>query len=469
MNNKKLSQYINFFWDEHILPALTEYIKIPNKSPVFDSDWESRGHMDRVLDLAVKWANKHRSRDSELIIKRTPGRTPIILIDIPGGQDGNILMYGHLDKQPEMAGWADGLGPWTPVIKDNKLYGRGAADDGYALFASVCAVRALEKQGIVHPRILILIEFSEESGSPDLPHYMELCSKLIGEPDLVICLDSGAGDYDRFWTTTSLRGLIGFSLRIDVLNEGVHSGDASGYVPSSFRIARQLLSRLENENTGEILLEKLKVDIPDYRIQEVKKLVSILGKNIVDDFPWKGTTMPSTDNILEAVLRRTWRPALSVVGSDGLPAVENAGNVLRPYTVLKLSMRIPPMVDPLKARDTIQKILTKNVPYNARAQVDFDEPAAGWNAPETRPWLVSAMNNASETFFGQSAGSMGTGGTIPFMAMLGERFPGAQFVITGVLGPQSNAHGPNEFLHIPYAKNLTACVSAVISVFPENR
>ena len=467
MNSEQLSQYVNIFWDKHILPALVDYIKIPNKSPAFDPDWEKHGHMDQVLDLAVEWAHKHRPRNSELIIKRTMGRTPLILIDIPGEKDGNILMYGHLDKQPEMAGWADDLGPWTPVMKDNKLYGRGAADDGYALFASVCAVNSLKEQSIKHPRILILIEFCEESGSPDLPHYMEVCSEIIGDPDLVICLDSGAGDYDRLWTTTSLRGLIGLSLRVGVLKEGVHSG-ASGYVPSSFRIARQLLSRLEDENTGEILLEDLKINIPDYRIKETEKMVSILGNDVVKEFPWKNKMEPSTDDKVEGVLRQTWRPALSIVGSSGLPDTENAGNVLRPYTKLKLSMRIPPLVDALKARNAIHKTLANNVPYNANVEIKFEEPAAGWNAPETKPWLVSAMNSASETFYGQSAGSMGEGGTIPFMAMLGEQFPKAQFLITGVLGPKANAHGPNEFLHIPYAKNLTACVSEIISKFPSN-
>ena len=466
MDNKRLGRDINTFWDEHIIPALVDYIKIPNKSPVFEPDWESKGHMDSVLDLAVKWANLHRDEGSELIIKRTPGRTPIILIDIPGEKEGNVLMYGHLDKQPEMAGWADGLGPWTPVIKNDKLYGRGAADDGYAIFSSVCAVRSLKEQGVKLPRILILIEFSEESGSPDLPHYMELCSELIGEPDLVICLDSGAGDYSRFWTTTSLRGLIGLHLRVDVLSEGVHSGSASGYVPSSFRIARQLLSRIEDENTGKILLEELRVDVPDHRMQEIEELVSILGEDMVKEYPWKGSTRPTTDDNIEAVLRRTWQPTLSVVGSDGLPPIENAGNVLRPYTVLKLSIRIPPMVDALRARDAIHRALTESVPYNADVTVEFEEPATGWSAPETAPWLVSAMNSASKRFYGQTAGVIGEGGTIPFMAMLGERFPKAQFVITGVLGPQANAHGPNEFLHIPYAKTLTACIASIISRFP---
>ena len=465
MNPDDLKKHIHDFWDSEIVPTLVDYIKIPNKSPSFDPDWEKHGHMDKVLNLAADWTEKHKPDGSEIIIKKSPGRTPLLLLDVPGTREGNILMYGHLDKQPEMEGWNDDLGPWKPVIKDKKLYGRGGADDGYALFASIASINALKEQKIDHPRILVLIEFSEESGSPDLPHYMGLCSEIIGSPDLVICLDSGAGDYKRFWTTTSLRGLIGLKMKVSVLKEGVHSGGASGHVPSSFRIARSLLSRLEDEKTGEILLEELNTEIPDYRMKETKNLVSVLGNEVVEEFPWKNGMKPSTTDNVEGVLRRTWRPALSVVGSDGMPSTANAGNVLRPYTTLQLSIRIPPMVDPKKAVNAIEKILKDDIPYGASVQLEFEEAAEGWNAPESKNWLLDAIKKASKEYFNQVPCTIGEGGTIPFMAMLGKQFPEAQFVITGVLGPQSNAHGPNEFLHIPFAKNLTCCISSIITDF----
>ena len=465
MNSENLKKHIHDFWDSEIVPTLVDYIKIPNKSPSFDPDWEKHGHMDKVLNLAANWTEKNKPVGSEMIIKKSPGRTPLLLLDIPGTKEGNILMYGHLDKQPEMEGWNKDLGPWKPVIKDEKLYGRGGADDGYALFASIASINALKEQKIDHPRILVLIEFSEESGSPDLPHYMDLCSDIIGSPDLVICLDSGAGDYKRFWTTTSLRGLIGLKMKVSVLKEGIHSGGASGHVPSSFRIARSLLSRLEDEKTGEILLEELNTEIPNYRIEETKNLVSILGNEVVEEFPWKNGMKPSTNDNVEGVLRRTWRPALSIVGSDGMPSTANAGNVLRPYTTLQLSMRIPPMVDPKKAVDAIEKILKDDIPYGASVELEFEEAAEGWNAPESKTWLLDAIEKASKEYFNQMPCTIGEGGTIPFMAMLGKQFPEAQFVITGVLGPQSNAHGPNEFLHIPFAKNLTCCISSIITDF----
>jgi acetylornithine deacetylase/succinyl-diaminopimelate desuccinylase-like protein len=294
---------------------------------------------------------------------------------------------------------------------------------------------------------------------------MELCSDIIGKPDLVVCLDSGAGDYKRFWTTTSLRGLVGCSLSVSVLNEGVHSGGASGHVPSSFRIARQLLSRLEDEETGEIKIKELHTNIPDYRKSETEKFVKTLGEEVIHEFPWKDKTQPTTNSLTEGVLRRTWRPALSVVGANGLPPSENAGNVLRPYTKLQLSIRIPPMVDPDLAQKAVVKALSDKTPYDATVVVECEEAAAGWSAPKTSEWLSTAIKKASLEYFNEQDCSMSEGGTIPFMAMLGEKYPNAQFIITGVLGPNSNAHGPNEFLHIPYAKKLTCCIASIINDF----
>ncbi len=469
MKTEQLQSYLDQFWDNEITPTLTEYIKIPNKSPAFDPDWEKTGHMEKVLNLAVKWTEKHRPKESTLHIKRLDGRTPVIMVEIPGEREGNILMYGHLDKQPEMEGWNEGFGPWEPVMKDDKLYGRGGADDGYALFASVCTVNALLDQGISLPRIVILIECSEESGSPDLPFYMDHCADVIGSPDLVICLDSGAGNYEQFWTTTSLRGLIGCTLRVDILKEGIHSGGGSGIAPSSFRLVREILSRLEDEDTGHIIVENLKVEIPEYRIKEIKAMVNVLGDEVYNTLPWVAGAGPITNDKVEMVMNNTWLPMLSVVAADGLPAVKDGGNVLRPYTTIKLSLRIPPTLDAKAAQNIVEELFTSNPPYGAAVSMEFEEPATGWEAPPLAQWLDDAIQHASETVYSKPALAMGEGGTIPFMSMLGEIFPEAQFVITGVLGPYSNAHGPNEFLHIPYAKKLTACVGMIIQAFTQNR
>lgn len=465
MNSEKLQESLNQFWDNEITPSLIEYIKVPNKSPAFDPDWEKSGHIDNVLNLAVEWSNKHKPENSVLHVKKIPGKTPLILLEIPGDRDGNILMYGHLDKQPEMDGWEEGLGPWTPVMRDEKLYGRGGADDGYALFASIGVVKSLKEQGIKLPRIVILIEFCEESGSPDLPFYIDEHKNIIGEVDLVVCLDSGAGNYEQFWSTVSLRGMIACELRADVLTEGVHSGSASGLVPSSFRVLRQLISRIEDEETGKIKVNTLHSKIPSHRIEEIEKMVMTLNGGS-ESFPWHNNMRPSTKSPIEGMVRKTWDPTLSIVGVDGLPSMKDGGNVLRPFTALKLSFRLPPDVDCHVAMESVNKILTENPPYNATISINWEEPANGWNAPKLAPWLDKAIQTASQTFYGQPALSMGEGGTIPFMAMLGEKFPEAQFVITGVLGPESNAHGPNEFLHIPFAKKLSASIGFILNQYP---
>ena len=465
MKLDQLEKDINDFWDTSILPTLTEYIKIPNKSPAFDPNWKENGHMDAVLKLAKKWVEKFQPEGSTIHIEEGGDKTPMLILEIPGERDGNILMYGHLDKQPEMEGWKDGLEPWVPVFRDDKLYGRGGADDGYALFASLGSILSLKDQGVKLPRIVILIEFCEESGSPDLPHYMNQFGDVIGDVDLVICLDSGAGNYDQFWSTVSLRGMISCNLKIDVLNEGVHSGNASGMVPSSFRLIRQLISRLENETTGEILVPELHADIPKHRYAEAEKMASTLNGDY-GSFPWHNTTSPMTKSNVDGLIGRTWKPTLSVVGSDGIPSIQNGGNVLRPYTKLKLSFRLPPVVDCNIAMNAVDKILKDNPPNNASVTVDWDEPANGWNAPKLSTWLEGAIEEASQSFYRKPAMAMGEGGTIPFMAMLGEQFPAAQFVVTGVLGPNSNAHGPNEFIHIPFAKKLSASIAYILDRYP---
>lgn len=462
-NHQVTTKFVDDFWDREILPTLTEYISIPNKSPHFDADWEANGHMERALQLVKQWLEDHPLPGAKMQIGRIPGRTPLLLIDVPGDVDKTVVLYGHLDKQPEMTGWRSDLGPWKPVFEDGKLYGRGGADDGYAVFASVCALAALKEQNIPHARAVLLIEFSEESGSMDLPAYVDHFADVIGEPDLVVCLDSGAGNYDQLWCTTSLRGLIGGTLQVDVLREGVHSGDASGVVASSFRVARQLLSRIENPDTGEIFPDALKVEIPRQRLEQAELAASYLKDEVYTKFPFIDGMGPMNDDRVQLILNRTWRAALSITGQDGMPSTASAGNVLRPFTKLKLSLRLPPLTDSKKAREVLLKAFTENVPYGAKVTTNFEDAANGWNAPELSPWLDESLTEVSKTFYGKPALHMGEGGSIPFMGMLGEKFPKAQFVVTGVLGPQSNAHGPNEFLHVPFAKKLTACVAHILA------
>ena len=483
MNLADLRAFTTRKWDDDLVPRLVDYVREPAKSPAFDASWAAHGHLQRVIESARDWCRAQPIAGLTLEIVSLDGLTPCLFFDAPAtgglGNDSSVLFYGHLDKQPEMVGWRDGLGPWKPVIEDGRLYGRGAADDGYAVYAALTIIQALDAQGVPRPRCVGLIETCEESGSPDLPAYLEKLVPRMGNVKLVAGLDSGCGNYDQLWVTTSLRGLVGGVLTVEVLSEGVHSGMASGLVPSSFRIARQLLNRIDDPATGRVLLPELHAAIPDERMAQAQAAGAILGDSVWKHFPWVGCShepggqagahdkhahaMPTTTDPVEGILARTWRPALSVTGAAGLPSIDAAGNVLRPKTSLKLSMRLPPTVDGERATAALRRALEADPPYQARVSFKADWGATGWNAPPTAPWLKSLLDEASQSAFGREAAWIGEGGTIPFMNMLGGFFPGAQFLITGVLGPQSNAHGPNEFLHIGYAKRLTEAVARVVA------
>ncbi len=479
MNLSDLKAFVDKRWDNELIPRLVDYVKVPAKSPAFDASWAAHGYLQSVVKEAHAWAAAQKIAGLRLEIVAIEGRTPCIFFNVPAtgglGNARTVLFYGHLDKQPEMSGWRDDLGPWIPKIEDGKLYGRGAADDGYAIYAALTVIAALDTQGVARPRCVGIIESCEESGSPDLPAYLDLLAPRFGDVALVAGLDSGCGNYDQLWVTTSLRGLVGGTLTVEVLSEGVHSGNASGLVPSSFRIARQLLNRVDDPATGRLIDDVFHAAIPAERMEQARLVGTILGDQVWKQFPWVGCnhgpdahahSQPTTKDPVEAILARTWRPALSVTGAAGLPSLDSAGNVLRPKTSLKLSLRIPPTVDAQRATTVLKKLLEENAPYNARVTFDADWGATGWNAPETASWLKRAADDASRAVWGKDAAWMGEGGTIPFMNMLGEKFPQAQFLITGVLGPKSNAHGPNEFLHIPYVKRITAAVASIVTAVP---
>jgi acetylornithine deacetylase/succinyl-diaminopimelate desuccinylase-like protein len=449
-------------WATQILPALHDYIAIPNVSAAFDSYWAAHGHMGRAVDLVADWCRQRPIAGLVVDVHQLPGRTPVVVCEVPAsGGEGTVLLYGHLDKQPEMSGWRSGLGPWTPVLDGDRLYGRGGADDGYAAFASLAAIEAVQTAGGAHARCVVLIEASEESGSPDLPAHVDALAGRIGQPDLVVCLDSGALDYDRLWLTTSLRGLASVTLTVEVLDEGVHSGLAGGIVPCSFRVARALLARLEDERTGAIRISDAWVAVPPDRLAEAADTAAVAG-SLAAELPMVAGSRPTSDDPLDQLLARTWRPTLAVTGAEGLPPISRAGNVLRPSTALQLSVRLPPTCDAQRAAEAMAHVLGADPPYGARVTLTGREATTGWNAPPFAPWLSACLERASEDCFGAPARAVGEGGTIPFMGMLGARFPDAQFLVTGVLGPKSNAHGPNEFLDVPTARRLTACIAIVL-------
>lgn len=459
-------------WDRDIMPTLHEYIRIPNVSPAYDPHWAEAGHMDRAVELARRWCAGRPVGGATVEVVRLEGRTPLLLIEVPAWgappgdhgsprPDDTVLLYGHLDKQPPMTGWREGLGPWEPVVDGGRLYGRGGADDGYAAFASLCALEAVQAAGGRHARCVVLIECSEESGSLDLHAYVDHLASRIGTPSLVVCLDSGCATFDRLWTTTSLRGNLIAELRVDVLTEGVHSGGAGGLVPSSFRVLRRLLDRVEDPDTGRITIDALRGEVPEERRRAAAVTATELGDGFAQ-FPFMPGTRSPEKGPEAQLLAKTWEPCLAVTGMDGVPSGAEAGNVLRPWTAATLSFRLPPRIDADEAAAALTAVLQAEPPHGSTVRFTVRSAEPGWDAPPTEPWLSRAVDAASEAAFGRTARSIGEGGTIPFMAMLGARFPEAQFLVTGVLGPGSNAHGPNEFLDVGMARRLTAAVASVI-------
>lgn len=465
MDLERLQSFINRTWDQSILERLTAYVRIPNKSPMFDPQWEAHGYMEAAVKLIADWCRAQPLPGARVDVRRLPGRTPLLLVDVPGELPGCVLLYGHLDKQPEFTGWLPGLGPWEPVLRDGKLYGRGAADDGYAAFSSLTAIAALKQQQVRLPRCVVLIEACEESGSIDLPAHLATLGDAIGNPSLVVCLDAECGNYEQLWGTTSLRGNLVGTLRVRVLTEGVHSGMATGIAPTPFRILEQLLARIENPITGDMLLDELHVSMPRDRRVQASAAARVLGEEVAGKLPWAKGVQPVSNDPTELIINSTWRATLAVTGADGLPPVGSAGNVLLPEVAVKLSLRLPPTCDAERATQAVREALEREPPYGAQVSFEAGSGAAtgGWNAPAFAPWLEESITRASRAVYGRDAVHIGCGGTIPFMGMLGERFPETQFFITGVLGPHANAHGPNEFLHVGYAKQLTACVSLVLA------
>lgn len=466
MDFQRLERFVESEWQTQVMPALLEYIAIPCQSPAFEPDWAATGHMDRAIALLAGWAHDYLEGipDVRIDVLRAPGRTPLLFIDVPG-EGEPVLVYGHLDKQPPMEGWAPGRAAWTPVLEGDRLYGRGGADDGYAMFAALVALRAVHEQRAPHPRLLVLIEASEESGSPDLPAYIEELLPRLGTPSVIVALDAGCGNYSQLWLTTSVRGQVAGRLEVQVLDDAVHSGDASGVVPSSFRIARRLLSRIECEDSGTIVAA-FHADIPALRRTQAIETAIALGSGLHEALPCVTGLLPVDEHPAELILNRAWRPQLAITGIDGLPPVAQAAAVAHPATTMKLSLRLPPVVDPVAASQQLKRMLESDPPYGAKVSFDVDMVSSGWHAAPMPPWLVQSLDASSQAAFGAAAASIGGGGGIPFLAMLGERFPATAFVVTGVLGPQSNAHGPNEFLHVPTALRITAVLAQLLHDAP---
>jgi acetylornithine deacetylase/succinyl-diaminopimelate desuccinylase-like protein len=466
MDQTKVHEAVTNGWTDQVLPSLAGLVEIPALSPAFDASWEANGYLHAAIDHVRDWIASRDLPGVQFDVVQLEGHPPVLLVDVPAtpgtADKGTVLLYGHLDKQPPVGGWSEGLDPWKAVFRDGRLYGRGSVDDGYSGYAATTALEAVYAAGGEHARAILLLETGEESGSPDLPAYMEHLDGRLGDITLVVCLDAGGGDYERLWLTSSLRGVVQATLTVRVLESAQHSGLASGIVPSSFRIILQLLDRVEDSATGEIKLKEMVVPIPANRLAEAQALAAVDPGAIKRLYPLVEGMRPAAQDEVELILNNTWRATLSVIGAAGLPEPGTAGNVLRTSTSLILSFRIPPTADAKAARAELEKVLTTDVPYGAQVEITGLAGENGWNAPEVAPWLASALAQVGDRVFGTPHGNLGVGGAVPFMGLLGRLYPQAQFVSTGALGTDSNMHVPDEWLNIKFAGQVTEAIAHIL-------
>lgn len=461
MQHKETLKFIDKEFESHVIPTLMKYIEIDNLSPCFDPEWANNGKAEKAANLLLEWAKNQNIKGLKGDVYKIENLSPIVFLEIESnGGEGNVFMYGHYDKQPHFDGWIEGTGPTTPKIIGDLLYGRGGADDGYSIFSSLLSIKAIQNFNLKHGKVCILIEGSEESGSPHLMQYIEKLENNIGSPDLLVCLDSGVKDYDRLWLTTSLRGCVMKDIEVKCLEEAVHSGLGSGQGPDSFNVIRQLLDRLHDSKTGDVT-DKLQVKIPDSKMQEAKAVVNILGDKLVLAKVLEGVKFCKED-LIDVYLGGTWKATLTVTGQTGLPPHSTAGNVLRASTSIRISIRLPPTLNNEEASKIIDEIVLKDPPYNSKVTINSMNSGPGWAANNYSDKLKNSLSNSSKQIWGKEAQTFGEGGSIPFINSLAVKFPKSDLLVMGVLGPGSNAHAANETLHVPYCKKITCVLSHAI-------
>ena len=467
MDKREIEPFITQTFEKDVVPALMNFIRIPNGSPSYDKDWQTNGFQEQAALYIKEWVESQNLQNTYVHILQEKNRTPFIYIEIEASKKDDsrsILMYGHFDKQPPLEGWSEGLSPRSPVIKDKHLYGRGGADDGYGVFAAVSAVKCAQAHNWPMPRINIIIEGAEESYTQDLEFYVDFLKEEIGNPSLIVCLDSGCEDYKRLWITSSLRGVISVDLKVSLLTQGIHSGIGGGLVAESLMVLRNLIDRIEDPLTAKMLLEDLFVQIPENRRKEIKEVVQIVGKDIISNVPFEAGVKPFSDDIEELIINNTWKPFLCVTGADGLPEASTAGNVLRPYTQVKLSIRLPPMVDSVKAGQKVVEVLTKDPIYNAVVEAKVSNTGDGWNLSNFSERLRNITSTASQRFYaGNEIQFLGEGGSIPFVQILNNKFKNSDFLVLGVTGPGSNIHGLDENLDLDFCRRLICCLAYILS------
>ncbi|CDW83647.1 peptidase m20 [Stylonychia lemnae] len=466
MESKDTATIVDEHYDSWFVPGLSDFVRVPNLTMMADNNFATNGLIQQAMECVDNYINKLDVQGLKRHVFHPEGSNPLVVYVIDGseGATRNVMLYGHLDKQPWGAGWEEGLAPNDPQIRGDYMYGRGSSDDGYSAFATMLAVKSIQLAGGKLPRVVLVLETEEESGSPNLIPLLNLAEDVIGKPDACFCMDSGALDYDQLWLTSSLRGVCNVDLTIEGGKVGYHSGETGGIIPETFRVARALLNRLDNCDTGRVT-EDLQVPVPDFKQQEADSLSEKYGDKLFKKYNLnEGVQYINEDNIPELYLNKVWRPNLSITGAEGLPPIAAAGNVLRPKTTIRCSMRLCPAFDAHEAEKIITNKLTTDVPYNAKVTVSGGHAGNGWCQKHLQEWLHNALTEAGHKFFGgKDYGSFGEGGSIPFLNELQKKYPDTQIVAMGLVGPGANIHGPNENINLVYAKKLVKTLAHVIN------
>lgn len=444
------------------LEGLKSFIRVPNVSPGYDPEFFTNGLIIKAIDTVKAWIEAQGIAGLTTTLFAEPGCEPLLLVEIPGTAAPGapvVLAYGHLDKMPPLdaPGWSAGLFAYDPVIRDGKVYGRGTNDDGYNCFLVITALKYLQSKGLAYPKVTLILETGEESGDTEIQQYLERLRPKIGDVDLILVLDGEAQDYQTFWGCTSLRGIVNGVLDISHLATPCHSGMATGLVPSTFRIARILLSRIEDAATGEVLLREAHApEIPATRIEQCRLIAAQLGDRshaIVSPLP--GAELLSKDNA-ELLLAKAWKPGLAVTGCDGIPSVGDGSNVMRTRTALKLSLRLPPGVNAEVTAAALKRVLEADPPYGAKVTYTAVSAGNGWKGPDLSGKIDVAMREATRAVFGGVPLYYGEGGSIPLCNKFQELWPDAQLLVSGCAGTDSNPHGYDESLNLEYTGKFSA-------------
>eukprot|EP01083_Nonionella_stella_P046907 125601_1 len=457
-------------WETNALPALEDFVRIPNTSPEFNG---SPADALKAAQFMKAYVDKQEMAGCTADLRTCGDKTPMLVITIDGtdGSNDTVLSYGHMDKQPGLGGWSVG-GPTDPVRVGDKLYGRGAVDDGYSMFAYITALKALKAQGTKHCRMVITMEAGEESGSPDMIYWLDQLKDHIGtNVSLVICLDSGCGNYDQLWITPSLRGMMAGDLKVSMLREQLHSGEGSGVIADTARVHRMLLNRVEDVNTGYVTVPETHCVIPEAHQNYVDKATCILKEGVFNEMPLLAGIKPVTDDCKQLLMNQLWEPTMTVIANDhgSLPPLPGS-NIIRTETNMRLSFRLPPCVVPEKALEAVKATLLKEpLPYGAKVTFENTMMGSGWASNSAAGgWLETSITDSSTTFFGKAAAFKGMGGSIPIINDFQGRYTDAEIIVSGVAGPQSNMHAVNETLDVPAVKKLTSAFAKILADHAEN-